>query len=141
VTADGVTDGRTPVVLGPGEGRAYPMGPLSAVFKADAEESAHQYSISEWWLEPHTKGPGAHSHPEDDVFYVLAGTLHVLAGTEWHEATAGSIVVVPGNVAHTFENRGEERAGMLNVSPATFEHRMPGIAQWFRERSPEDAYV
>ncbi len=38
---------RKPVVLGPGEGRAYPMGPLSAVFKADGEETAHRYSISE----------------------------------------------------------------------------------------------
>jgi hypothetical protein len=65
--------GRRPVVLGPGEGRAYPMGRISAVFKADGAETGQLYSISEWWLDPHTKGPGAHSHPEDDVFYVLAG--------------------------------------------------------------------
>ena len=131
---------RPPVVLGPGVGRTYPMGPLSAVFKADAAETAQQYSISEWWLDPHTKGPGAHSHPDDDVFYVLTGTLHVFVGSEWHEAPAGSFVLVPGNVTHTFENRGEVRAGMLNVSaPGTFEHRMPGIAQWFRERSPEES--
>lgn len=38
------------VVLGPGEGRAYAMGPLSAAFKADGAEAAHRYSISEWWL-------------------------------------------------------------------------------------------
>ena len=127
---------RRPVVLAPGEGRAYPMGPVSAVFKADLEG----YSISEWWLEPHTKGPGAHSHPEDDVFYVLAGTMNVMVGNEWIEATAGSFVLVPGDVVHDFENRGSERAGMLNVSaPGDFEQHMPGIAQWFVERSPDDA--
>ena len=66
---------RRPVVLKPGEGRAYDMGDrMSAVFKADRDETAHHYSISEWWLEPHTKGPPAHQHPEDDVFFIIGGT-------------------------------------------------------------------
>jgi mannose-6-phosphate isomerase-like protein (cupin superfamily) len=134
------TAGRRPVVLGPGEGRAYPMGRLAAVFKADGAETGAQYSISEWWLDPHTKGPGPHSHPEDDVFYVLAGTMSVMVDTEWIEASAGSFVLVPGDVPHDFENRGSERAGMLNVSaPGDFEPHMPGIAQWFVERSPGDS--
>ena len=64
---DSGSTGRRPVVLGPSEGRAYPMGRISAVFKADGAETGQLYSISEWWLDPHTKGPGAHSHPEDDV--------------------------------------------------------------------------
>jgi mannose-6-phosphate isomerase-like protein (cupin superfamily) len=142
MTDSGSTAGRHPVVLGPGEGRAYPMGRVSAVFKADGEETGQGYSISEWWLDPHTKGPGAHSHPEDDVFYVLAGTMSVMVGTEWIEASTGSFVLVPGNVTHDFENRGSERAGMLNVSaPGNFEQNMPGIAQWFVERSPADTRV
>jgi mannose-6-phosphate isomerase-like protein (cupin superfamily) len=135
-----MTSERRPVVLGPGEGRTYEMGPLTAVFKADRDETARQYSISEWWLEPHTKGPGAHQHPEDDVFYVLAGTMHLMIGDTWTEVATGSFVLVPGNTLHNFENRSDERAGMLNVSaPGTFEEHMPGIAEWFRERSPEDA--
>jgi len=118
------------------------MGRVSAVFKADGAESAHGYSISEWWVDAHTKGPGPHSHPADDVFYVLAGTMSVMVGDEWIEASAGSFVLVPGDVIHCFENRGSERAGMLNISaPGTFEDRMPGIAQWFRERSPDDSHV
>jgi quercetin dioxygenase-like cupin family protein len=142
MTDNGRNAGRRPVVLAPGEGRTYPMGRLSAVFKADGAETAQGYSISEWWLDAHTRGPGPHSHPEDDVFYVLAGTLHVLLDDEWVEAHAGSFVLVPGNVVHDFENRGAVRAGMLNVSvPGDFESNMPGIAQWFRERSAEDTYV
>lgn len=132
-------DRRHPVVLRPGEGRDYPMGRISAVFKADGAETAHHYSISEWWLEPYTSGPGSHSHPEDDVFYVLAGTMHILVDSEWIEAPAGSFVVVPGAVTHDFENRSAERAGMLNVSaPGGFEDDMPGIAQWFAEHPPGD---
>jgi mannose-6-phosphate isomerase-like protein (cupin superfamily) len=116
------------------------MGPLSAVFKADGAETAGAYSISEWWLDPHTKGPGPHSHPDDDVFYVLSGTMSVRVGDDWIDACAGSFVLVPGNTIHDFENRGSERAGMLNVSaPGNFEERMPGIAEWFRTRSAEDA--
>ena len=56
---DSGSTGRRPVVLGPGEGRSYPMGRISAVFKADGAETGQLYSISEWWLDPHTKGPGA----------------------------------------------------------------------------------
>ena len=69
---------RTAVVLRPGDGRSYPMGRIAAVFKADGVETGDRYSVSEWWLEPHTQGPGAHSHPEDDVFYVIEGTMSFL---------------------------------------------------------------
>ena len=73
---------RKAIVLGPGEGRSYPMGRIHAVFKADGGETGAGYSISEWWLEPHTAGPGPHSHDEDDVFFVIAGTMSGLAGDE-----------------------------------------------------------
>jgi mannose-6-phosphate isomerase-like protein (cupin superfamily) len=141
MTDGGNETGRRPVLLGPGEGRSYPMGArISAVFKADGAETLERYSISEWWLEPHTKGPGTHQHPDDDVFYVLAGTMSVMVGTEWTDAGAGSFVLVPGNVPHDFENRTSERAGMLNLSaPGNFEDKMPSIAEWFAERSPEDS--
>lgn len=130
---------RRPVVLAPGEGRAYPMGAISAIFKADGAETGGRYSISEWWLDPHRRGPGPHSHPDDDVFYVLAGTMSVLLGSEWFDASAGSFVLVPGGVTHAFENRGSERAGMLDVSvPGDFEDHMPSISRWFIEHPPED---
>jgi quercetin dioxygenase-like cupin family protein len=134
------TASRKAIVLGPGEGRAYPMGRIAAVFKADCAETASRYSISEWWLDPHTKGPGAHSHPEDDIFYVIGGTMSLLAGDEWTHAPAGSFVLIPGGVTHDFENRGDVRAGVLNFyAPGTFEPQMPEIAQWFIENPPADA--
>ncbi len=116
------------------------MGPLHAVFKADGEETRKQYSISEWWLEPYTRGPGAHQHEEDDVFYVLEGTMSFFVGGKWVDAPAGSLVIAPGNTPHDFENRTGKRAGALNISvPGDFEPQMPGIAEWFRARSPADA--
>jgi len=128
---------RSAVVLAPGEGRAYPMGRISAIFKADGAETDSRYSISEWWLEPHTAGPGPHAHAEDDVFYVLEGTMSILADGQWNHARKGSFVLIPGGVTHDFENRGDVRAGVLNVSvPGAFEPHMPGIAEWFSKNPP-----
>jgi hypothetical protein len=46
---------------------------------------------------------------------------------------------VPGEVTHDFENRGSERAGLLNVkTPCQFEERMAGIVQWFAEHPAGD---
>jgi mannose-6-phosphate isomerase-like protein (cupin superfamily) len=129
---------RDAIVLAPGEGRVYPMGRLEAVFKADGAESAGLYSISEWWLEPHTLGPGAHAHPEDDLFYVIEGTVSLLVGDHWIDAKKGAFVLAPGGVTHDFENRSALRAGFLNISaPGEFEQHMPGISQWFRENRPD----
>lgn len=131
---------REPIHLRPGEGRTYPMGPVRSVFKADGAEAAGRYSISEWWLEPKTKGPGSHSHEEDDVFYVLEGTMSFFIGDRWVDAEKGSFVLVPGGVPHDFENRTTARAGALNFSaPGDFEEHMPGIAEWFRNRSKEES--
>ncbi|WP_224242503.1 cupin domain-containing protein [Hyalangium gracile] len=133
------TPARQPIVLRPGEGRPYPMGRISAVFKSDGDETAQRYSISEWWLDPNTKGPGAHSHPEDDVFFVLEGTMSILVGNQWIDATPGSFVLVPGGVTHDFENRGDQRAGILNFTPGEFESEMKGISDWFLQHPPGNA--
>jgi hypothetical protein len=49
-------DVRKPKIIEPGQGRVYPMGKMTAVFKADGPETLDAYSISEWWLEPRTYG-------------------------------------------------------------------------------------
>jgi mannose-6-phosphate isomerase-like protein (cupin superfamily) len=128
---------RSGIVLAAGEGRLYSMGRLSAVFKADGAESAGLYSISEWWLEPGTPGPGAHVHPEDDVFYVLGGIVSFLIDDKWIDASAGAFVLAPGGVPHDFENRSDARAGFLNISvPGNFEEGMPAISKWFSQNRP-----
>lgn len=132
---------RAAIVLEPGGGRAYEMGRIRAVFKADgAAETQDRYSISEWWLEAHTRGPGAHAHPEDDIFFVIEGTMSILVGDRWIDAPRGAFVLAPGGSTHDFENRSDERAGILNLSiPGGFEEHMPAVAQWFRENPPPDA--
>lgn len=128
------------VILDPEQGRAYDMGRIRSVFKADGRETGCKYSISEWWLEPHTKGPGTHSHEEDDIFYVIEGTMSVLVNDRWIEARKGAFILVPGGTPHDFENRSAVRAGVLNFSiPGGFEDDMLPIVEWFRKNPPADA--
>jgi mannose-6-phosphate isomerase-like protein (cupin superfamily) len=128
------------IVLPPGGGRGYPMGRISSIFLADGAETEGRYSISEWWLDANTKGPGPHAHEEDDVFYVIEGTMSILVGDRWIDAPRGSFVLAPGGMTHDFENRSARRAGVLNVSvPGDFESSMPGIVEWFAEHPPQNA--
>ena len=122
-----------PIVLQAGEGRSYAMGPMRAVFKADEAETDAAYSISEWHLDPHSAGPGPHSHADhDDIFYVIEGVVSVLVGDRWIDVGAGGFVRAPAGVTHDFANRTDRRAGLLNIYiPGGFERDMDGIVRWF----------
>lgn len=92
------------------------MGRIQAIFKADGGESDSRCSIAEWWFEPKSTGPGAHAHEDDDVFYVLAGTMSFRLGESRLHAQAGSLVLVPAGTTQDFRNRGSVSAGVLNFS-------------------------
>lgn len=123
------------IVLPPGKGRRYPCGPMESVFLADGDETRNCYSVSIWWVDAGKPGPGAHSHDaNDELFYVIEGTMTFLADEEWIDATAGTFLRIPAGVTHDFENRTTERAGVLNVFiPGGFEQNMPAIVEWFAQ--------
>ena len=104
----------------------------------NANDYGNAYSVSEWWLDPNTSGPGAHSHDENvELFYVIAGVASILTGAEWLEAPAGSFIRIPAGVLHDFENRTDQRVGLLNVFlPGGFEENMPAVSKWFAENPP-----
>jgi mannose-6-phosphate isomerase-like protein (cupin superfamily) len=124
------------IVLPPGGGRFYGLGAMQAVFKADEDETDQRYSVSEWWLDPDSTGPGAHAHEaNDEVFYVIEGRPSVLVGDSWLDGERGSFFRIPAGVMHDFQNRTAERAGLLNFwIPGGFERNMPGIVEWFNAR-------
>lgn len=106
---------------------------MLALFKADGEETANRYCISEWWLDPKTSGPGAHSHDaNDEIFLVLSGTASILVGMEWVDAEAGTVVVIPAGTTHDFRNSTDAEIGIFNIFlPGGFEASMPAILQWY----------
>jgi quercetin dioxygenase-like cupin family protein len=111
------------IVLGPGEGRAYAIGPMRGVFKADGAETGDAYCVSEWSVEPGCEGPGAHSHPENvELFLVTEGTMSFLVGDAWLDAPAGTFLRIPAGVTHDFANRTDAPARAYNVFiPGGFE--------------------
>lgn len=123
------------LILPPEQGRTYNCGTMTAIFKADENETDEKYSISEWWLEPNSDGPGAHQHEDyDSVFYVLEGTVSILAGDKWIDAEKGTFIRIPAKTIHTFANRTDKKAGMLNFDiPGGFERNLPSMVKWFEE--------
>ncbi|MBW8242145.1 cupin domain-containing protein [Muricauda oceani] len=124
-----------PLILEEGQGRVYNCGTMTAIFKADENETNEKYSVSEWWLEPNSDGPGAHRHEEnDEIFYVLEGTTSILIGENWIDAIKGTFIRIPAKTIHDFKNRTDRKTGVLNFFiPGGFERNMPSIVKWFEE--------
>ena len=122
-----------PIVLAPGEGRAYELGAMRGVFKADGPETDDRYCVSEWSVEPGEPGPGAHHHDaNEELFLVTEGTMSFLLGDEWLEAPAGTFLRIPAGVTHDFENRSDAPATAFNVFiPGGFE---ASFSEWAGSR-------
>lgn len=123
------------LILEEGQGRIYNCGTMTAIFKADENETKEKYSISEWWLAPYSDGPGAHDHEDnDEVFYVLEGTITFLIGDKWVDAAKETFLRIPAKTTHDFKNKTAEKSGVLNFFiPGGFEKNMPSIVQWFED--------
>ncbi len=123
-----------PIVLPPGAGRTYEIGPLRGVFKADGVETGDRYCVSEWSLGPGQIGPGPHHHDgNDELFLVTAGTMSFLVGEQWIAAPAGTFVRIPAGMTHDFANRGDDTASAFNVFiPGGFE---APFREWWEHRT------
>ena len=121
------------IFLKKGQGRKYNPGPMTAIFKADENETDNKYSISEWWLDPHSEGPGAHLHENIvQTFYVIEGPVSFFVGDKWIDAEAGTFIRIPENTMHTFANRTNKKTGFINFDiPGGFEKDMPAMEAWF----------
>lgn len=125
------------LILEAGQGRVYHCGNMTAIFKADENETDNKYSVSEWILAPRSDGPGAHQHEEnDEVFYVIEGTASILVGEQWVEAKKGAFLRIPAKTMHDFKNETDDKVILLNFfTPGGFERNMPSIVKWFEDNS------
>jgi mannose-6-phosphate isomerase-like protein (cupin superfamily) len=85
-----------------------------------------RFNLSIITMAPGRTGPEPHEHAnEDDAFYVLDDEITFLVGQEEVPAPAGTFVLVPPGVEHTFANRTERPVRMLNIhAPAGFDRRL-----------------
>ena len=112
---------RQAIVVLPGAGRR--VGNVE--FLALSADTA-RFTLSIITMAPRRKGPEAHVHDdEDDAFYVLDGELAFVIGDDEIRAPAGTFVLVPPGVVHTFVNRTSRAVRILNIhAPAGFDRRL-----------------
>jgi quercetin dioxygenase-like cupin family protein len=108
--------GHTVSVVGPGDGETIVLGTTRMRVLEDGSHTGHRLAITESVLAPHTQGPPQHRHGlHDEGFYVLSGTIRFTVGDEDHDATTGTLVMVPPGTPHTFANPTDQPAVMLST--------------------------
>jgi mannose-6-phosphate isomerase-like protein (cupin superfamily) len=115
-------------IVGQDGGEVIELGPARVRILEDGGATAHRLGIAEITLAPHSDGPPQHRHAEhDEGFYVASGTARFTVGTAVHDAPAGTLVMVPPGVPHTFANPGDQPVVMINTfSPDLY-------VQYFRD--------
>lgn len=119
------------LLIAPEEGEQIQLFPgLGAVFKIEGHETGGAFSVVEHQVDPRTLViPHVHER-EDEFSYVLEGEIGVRIGDQALRVEAGSYVLKPCGIPHTFWNPTDQPARLLEIiSPAGFE-------QFFREVAP-----
>jgi mannose-6-phosphate isomerase-like protein (cupin superfamily) len=103
-------------IVAPNGGEVIELGPARIRILEDGSTTAHRLGIGEITLAPHSDGPPQHRHAEhDEGFYVVSGTARFTVGHTDHDAPAGTLVMVPPGVPHTFANPGDQPVVMINT--------------------------
>ena len=113
------------VIVPPGEGVRF-----GNVEFLGLSEHTPRVNVSVITMAPGRQGPESHVHQdEDDVFYVLEGELTFKLASGDVAAPAGTFVLVPPGVEHTFSNRTDQPVRVLNIhAPGGFDRRLMGDA-------------
>ncbi len=106
----------------PGQGESVELGGVGVQFKVPGVSTGGSFAIVEHPVEPGViVEPHTHAH-EDELSYVLEGTIWARVGDEEIEAEAGSYLWKPRGVQHTFWNTGPKPARIIElISPAGLE--------------------
>jgi len=112
-------------------GRAVVVSPGSGVRFGNVEflglsEHSPRMNVSVITMAPRADGPETHVHAdEDDAFYILDGELTFVLDDGEVAAPAGTFVLVPPGVNHTFRNPLGAPTRALNIhAPAGFDRRL-----------------
>ncbi len=73
-------------------------------------------------------GPPPHvHHKQEEAHYIIEGTFSFLNGSEWIQAHAGTFVLIPRGVVHTFRNTGDRDGRLVSTDNLPGSHE-----RWFR---------
>jgi quercetin dioxygenase-like cupin family protein len=99
-------------------GETYQIGPELVTLKVLVNESGGRYLVIEVNTPP-GGGPPIHTHPSDEVFFVVNGEFEfptIRDGqVESVRGSAGETVHIPGSIPHSYKNVGDERGTLIGV--------------------------
>lgn len=105
------------------------------------EQTGGRFALWEGVL-PRGAAPPLHSHPQDETFYVLEGTVSVWAGdAQGERCEVGAAIFVPGGVPHSFRVESDTARMLFLSTPAGIEefvHALSEPAQWPWLQPPPD---
>ncbi len=115
------------LVLPPEGGERLVVRGSTLLFKAVAQTTGGAFSLHERHVPAGARRPPPHVHPDRiEAFWVLDGEAEFDLDGELTSARAGSFVLVPGGVAHTF--------GATPAGPARLlVLHAPALDSYFRE--------
>jgi quercetin dioxygenase-like cupin family protein len=127
------------IVVPPDGGEARHFLGTLATIKIDGEQTGGRYAIFESLL-PHEAAPPLHTHPQDETFYVIEGTLSVWVDGALQRCLAGSIAFFPGGTPHTFFVESASARVLVLSTPAGIERFVRALSAPTQERGlPDDA--
>jgi len=97
-------------------------------FLATAEETRGQFALIEATARKGNVPPRHIHRREEETFYVLDGKMNVTVGDRTFKATAGTLVSLPRNVAHSFAIESEQLRTLILLTPG-------GLEDFFKEFS------
>ncbi|UOZ03968.1 cupin domain-containing protein [Amycolatopsis sp. WQ 127309] len=117
-----------PSIVGPDQGEVVVLRGTRMRILEDGSTTEHRLGLAELVVDPHTDGPEQHWHAQhDEGFYIISGSIRFTVGETTHDAPAGTLVMVPPGVPHTFANVTDEPAVLMTTfSPDLY-------VQYFRD--------
>jgi mannose-6-phosphate isomerase-like protein (cupin superfamily) len=115
-------------VIGPRDGQQFDFGGLGVHWKIDSQDTDGAFAVVHHPIAVGALAAPLHRHSrEDELSFVLRGSLGALLGDEVVTAGEGTWVFKPRHQWHTFWNAGDRPCEIIElIRPAGFE-------QYFRE--------
>jgi mannose-6-phosphate isomerase-like protein (cupin superfamily) len=126
-------------VLPPGGGEQLMVRGSTLLFKAVAASTGGSFSLHERHVPAGGRRPPPHVHPDRvEAFWVLDGEAEFELDGELTRAAAGSFVLVPGGVAHTFGAGPQAAAHVLVLHAPALDGYFRELAElWGNDAPPE----